>query len=498
MIPILSILLLLPMAASGPAYLILRRNKKVGQWFTMGITGVVLLIALYVFYYVYTGSSGLASSGIGQYALTEQYSWVSISSFGVNYLVGVDGLSSPLVLATAILTLFAVVGSRTLIDRSEPSYYALVLLFEGAIIGVFVSLNLVLFYFFWDLVMLPMFFLIGLWGGDRRKYSAMKFMIFIFTGSMILLLALMAAYLGVSPATFDIPSLAGRIPASIQYLPLLASFIGFGIKLPVFPFHSWLPDAYTQAPAPVTVLLAGVQSAMGGYGIIRISIGLFPQASYQWAWAFMAVGLVTMFYGAFVAILSKDLKSMFAYTSIAGMGFVVFGAFSSAASGSPLGMEGSILEMFVHAFTAGSLFMLAGYIQKGLGTTEISALKGLRNLVPRAGTLLVFACAGAMALPPFGSFVAEVLVIIGGIDATPYSAVAILVPVMVGGYMLWMIRKVVLSPAEAGASGVDVQGVDFGVLVLYLVPLIIMMFFSVLVLGPAAPVVQHILGLVVR
>ena len=491
MIPILSLLLFLPIACAGPAYLILRRYRNAGIWFTLGVSALVLLLSVYVFYFV-----NASTPAAGEYALTEQYSWVSIASFGVNYLVGVDGLSAPLVLAAALLTVFVIVGSRKLIDRSEPTYYALVLLFEGAIIGVFLSLNLILFYFFWDLVMIPMFFLIGLWGGDRKKYAAMKFMIFIFTGSMILLLALMAAYLGVTPTTFDIPSLAGRIPAAYQYLPLLASFIGFGIKLPVFPLHSWLPDAYTEAPAPVAVLLAGVQSAMGGYGLIRISIGLFPQAAYQWAWGFMAVGIVTMFYGAFVAVLAKDLKHMFAYTSIAGMGFVVFGSFATVASRSILGMEGAILEIFVHAFTAGSLFMLAGYIQKGMGTTEISALKGLRNVIPRAGTLLVFACAAAMALPPFGSFVAEVLVIVGGIDASPYTAVSVLVPVMIGGYMLWMIRKAVLSPPEAGAEGSDMKGLDAGILALYLVPLLVIMFFSVLIIGPAAPVVQHILQLV--
>ncbi len=491
MIPILSVLLLLPIASAGPAYLMLGKNRKAGLWFTIGVALAELALSLYLFYSIYA-----SAPAAGSYAFTEQYSWVSISTFGVNYLVGADGLSSPLVLAAALLTVFALVGSRRLVNSNEPAYYALILLFEGAIIGVFVSLNLVLFYFFWDLVMIPMFFLIGVWGGDRKKYAAMKFMMFIITGSMILLLALLAAYMGVTPTTFDIPSLAGRIPAGIQYLPLLASFIGFGIKLPVFPLHSWLPDAYTQAPAPVAVLLAGVQSAMGGYGIIRISIGLFPQASYAWAWGFMVVGIATMFYGAFVAIVSKDLRSMFAYTSIAGMGFVVFGSFASVASGSVLGMEGAILQMFVHAFTAGALFMLAGYVQRGVGTTEISSLRGLRTLIPRTGTLLVFVCAAAMALPPFGSFVAEVLVIVGGIAASPYTAFTILVPVMIGGYLLWMIRKTVLSAPDGGATGTDMQGIDAGVLALYLVPLIIMLFFSVLVLGPAAPVVQHLLQLV--
>jgi NADH-quinone oxidoreductase subunit M len=493
MIPLLSVLLFLPMASAGPAYLLLGRKRSAGLWFTFCVALLELALSLYLFYVVYANTPSP-----GSYAFTEEYSWVSVSSFGVNYLVGADGLSAPLVLAATLLTLFALVGSRRLVSGGEPTYYALVLLFEGAIIGVFVSLNLVLFYFFWDLVMIPMFFLIGVWGGDRRKYAAMKFMIFIITGSMVLLLALLAAYMGVTPTTFDIPSLAGRIPAGVQYLPLLASFIGFGIKLPVFPLHSWLPDAYSQAPAPIAVLLAGVQSAMGGYGIIRVSIGLFPQASYVWAWGFMAVGIATMFYGAFVAIISKDLRSMFAYTSIAGMGFVVFGAFATVASGSILGMEGAIMQMFVHAFTAGALFMLAGYIRRGMGTTEIASLRGLRAVVPRAGTLLVFACAGAMALPPFGSFVAEVLVISGGIAASPYTAFTILVPVIIGGYLLWMIKKSVLSAPEGGASGPDVQGVDAAVLALYLVPLVVMLFFSVLILGPAAPVAQHILQLVRR
>lgn len=479
------------MAGSGVSYLLFGRSRRLGLGFTLALASLVLALALYVFYAVY--ASNLA---MGQYALAEQYTWVSVGSFGLDYYVGVDGLSSPLIFAAALLTVFSIIGSRRLIDKAEPTYYALILFFEGSLIGVFTSLNLILFYVFWELVMLPMFFLIGMWGGDRRKFAAMKFMIFIFTGSLILLLALMAAYLGVSPATFDIPSLAGRIPAGLQYLPLLASFVGFGIKLPVFPLHSWLPDAYTQAPAPVAVLLAGIQSAMGGYGIIRISIGLFPKAAGAWAWGFMVLGIATMFYGAFVAITTKDLRSMFAYTSLSGMGFVVFGAFATVASGSILGMQGAILEMFVHAFTAGSLFMLAGYIQKGAGTTEISMLKGLRNVLPRAGTLLVFACAAAMALPPFGSFVAEVLVIVGGIDASPYTAITILVPVMIGGYMLWMIRKAVLSPPEGTAQVSDMPSLDTTVLASYLVPLLIVMFFSLLILGPAAPVAQHLVQLV--
>jgi NADH-quinone oxidoreductase subunit M len=208
-----------------------------------------------------------------------------------------------------------------------------------------------------------MFFLIGVWGGERRRYAAMKFILFTFTGSAIMLLGFLSLYLGVSPQTFDIPNLAGKVPAGLQYLPLLATFIGFAVELPAFPFHSWQPDAYEQAPAPVNVLLAGVLPKFAGFGLIRISVALFPQAAYQYAWAFIVVGIVSMFYGAIVAVLAKDLKRMFAFTSINHMGFILFGVFATVASGNPLGVEGAILLMFVHALAVGSLFTISGYIQ---------------------------------------------------------------------------------------------------------------------------------------
>ncbi|MDA4114103.1 MAG: NADH-quinone oxidoreductase subunit M [Thaumarchaeota archaeon] len=492
MIPLLSLLVFIPLLGSPLVYLVATSNRRAGVAATLLVALVVLVVAAYVFWSVYT-----KVPAIGQYDLEESYQWISTASFSLDFFLGVDGLSSPLVLAATLLTVFVIVGSSRLIGEKLPSYLALLLLFEGAILGVFTSLNLVVFYVFWELVMIPMFLLIGVWGGDRRGYAAMKFMIFIFVGSAVMLLSFLSAYLDVSPFSFDIPTLAGRIPPDLQYLPLLASFIGFGVKLPVFPLHSWLPDAYVQAPSPVTTLLAGIQSAMGGYGLIRISIGLFPHAAYQWAWAFMLVGLVTMFYGALVALRANELKRMFAFTSLNHMGFVIFGAFATVASGSLLGMEGAIFQMFVHAFTAGSLFMLAGYVQQQAGTTEISRLKGLRNVMPRTAGLLVVASAAAMALPPFASFLAELFVIAGGIAASSYTAVVVLVPVLTGGYLLWMIKRVVLSPAEPGSVVRDMPWSDAVVLALYFVPLLILIVFSSLILAPAAPVAQwvvHIVG----
>jgi NADH-quinone oxidoreductase subunit M len=494
MIPLLSLLVFIPLVGSPLVYLVARSNRRAGLAATLLVALAVLSIAVYIFWFVYANIPG-----IGHYDLEESYQWISTSSFSLDFFLGVDGLSSPLVLAAALLTVFVIVGSTRLVTEKLPSYLALLLLFEGAILGVFTSLNLVVFYVFWELVMIPMFFLIGIWGGDRRGYAAMKFMIFIFVGSAIMILAFLSVYLDTSPFSFDIPTLAGtirNIPPDLQYLPLLASFIGFGVKLPVVPLHSWLPDAYVQAPSPVTALLAGIQSAMGGYGLIRISIGLFPQAAYQWAWAFMLVGLVTMFYGAIVALRARELKRMFAFTSLNHMGFVIFGAFATVASGSLLGMEGAIFQMFVHAFTAGSLFMIAGYIQQQAGTTEISKLKGLRSIMPRTAGLLVVASAAAMALPPFASFLAELFVIAGGIAANSYTAVVVLVPVLTGGYLLWMIKRVVLSPAEPWSVVRDMPWPDVVVLALYFVPLLVLIVFSSLILAPAAPVAQWVVHLV--
>ncbi|MGD0637496.1 MAG: NADH-quinone oxidoreductase subunit M, partial [Nitrososphaerales archaeon] len=392
---------------------------------------------------------------------------------------------------------FVVLGSMKLVTERLPAYLALVLFFEGAILGVFTSLNLVVFYVFFDLVTVPMFLLIGIWGGDRRRYAAMKMMLFIFSGSAVMLLAFLSASLDVSPLSFDIPTLSGSIPQGLQYLPLLASFIGFGIKLPVVPFHGWLPDAYVQAPSPVTTLLAGIQSALGGYGLIRISIGLFPQAAHQWAWAFMLVGMGTMLYGALVALRANELKRMFAFTSLNHMGFVVLGAFATVATGSLLGMEGAVFQMFVHAFTAGSLFMIAGYVQHQSGTTEIAKLRGLRNIMPRTAGLLVLASAAAMALPPFASFLAELFVVAGGIAANSYTALIVIVPVLTGGYLLWMIKRVVLSQPEAGAKITDMSWSDVMSLSLCFIPLLVLVVFSSLILAPAVPVAQwavHLVG----
>jgi NADH-quinone oxidoreductase subunit M len=496
---ILSLLIALPLVATPFVYLATRANRRIGIYASLALSVVVTLIAGYVFWQVYAGAAA-GSLGQGQFLFQEKYSWISFSSFGLNFFLGVDGLSSPLLFVSALLTVLVIIGSRRLIDHHEAEYYSLIFLFEGAIMGVFTSLNLILFYVFWEIVLIPMFFFIGVWGGPRRKYAALKFIIFTFAGSTIMLLGFLYFYMGMPSPSFDIPTIqamlqAHQIPIGLEYLPLLASFIGFAVKLPLVPFHTWLPDAHVEAPSPISVLLAGVLLKMGGYGFIRVSIGLFPGASAQYAWVFLALGLFSMFYGAVAALLQRDLKKMIAFTSINHMGFVLFGAYATLISGTTLGIQGAIFQMFTHALAVGSLFMLSGYIQHQAGTREIPLLRGLATTMPRTAVILVLGSAAAMGLPPFSSFLAEFMVIVAGISASAYAAISVLVPVITAGYFLWMIKRTVLSQADAGQPAHDMGWSDVAAFAVYLVPLVVLIVASYLILTPALPVAKFLMGL---
>ena len=284
---VLSLLILVPLLGSGATFLLssLGGGRRTAPYLAAAFSCATLLVAGYAFFSVYSHTPAL-----GNYALMEDHPWITLPGFGVDIMLGLDGLSAPLVLASGIVAVLSILSSRALIDKEEPAYYALLLLVLASVMGAFTSLNLVVFYLFWELTLIPMFFLIGVWGGDRRKYAALKFIIFTFAGSAVMLLGFLALYFGVSLSTFDIPELASLgIPVGLQYLPLLAVFVGCAVELPVFPFHSWQPDAYEQAPAPVNSLLSGILPKFAGYAVIRIALGLFPQAAYQYAWAFIVV-----------------------------------------------------------------------------------------------------------------------------------------------------------------------------------------------------------------
>src|SRR5213594_5072946 len=438
MLGLLSIVIFLPAVVALPTLLLGRRNQKTAR--LLGLAGA---LATFLVSMVILATYPLGSSGAG-FHMIEKASWAS--SFGMNYVVAIDGISLPLLLIATSLTLLAAAGSWDLINTRQGEYYALLLLLETGIIGVFTSLNLILFYVFWEIVLVPMFFLIGIWGGPKRKYASMKFLIFTYVGRVFMLFGFLALYIWTASPSFDYSDLASRVPnlsTPLQIVASIAIFIGFAVKLPIVPSHTWLPDAHVEAPAPVSVLLAGLLLKMGGYGFIRYNLLFFSNAA-NTLWPYFAgIGLITMIYGATVALVQTDLKRMIAMTSINHMGFVLLGTFSRDIAG----VSGAAFQMFNHALAIGILFLMSGYIHEHMGTRNINELGGLRGRMPLTATLLVFGSLAAMAIPGLSNFISEYLVIAGALTANPIFALAIIAPALTVGYFLWMLRRVVLTPS---------------------------------------------------
>jgi len=483
MYPVLSAMIFTPIIGGVVAYVIGRYSVRDVRVFSLIVSLLVFALAIYSYGVILVNGAGAEVS-------FREGPWPWIPTFrGVEYHLGVDGLSGPLILITAMLTVLVVLGSWDLIYERQPLYYALILFFEGSMIGVFTALNLLLFYVFWELVLIPMFFFIGIWGGPRRRYAAMKFVIFTYVGSVVMLLGFLALYVFAEP-TFDLEALAAaKMPLWLQTLASIATFVGFGVKLPVVPFHTWLPDAHVEAPAPISVFLAGLLLKMGGYGFIRVNLTLFPDASATYGWVFIAIGLITMFYGALVAMMQRDLKRMIALTSINHMGFVLLGAFT----GNLYGVSGAVFQMFNHAAAIGILFMLSGYIHEQAGTRDIPLLKGLKTTMPKTASLLFLGSMAGMGLPVFSGFLSEYMVIVGAISFDLRLAVAVLVPVITAGYFLWMLKRTVTSPVEEGVEAHDMRNFSALHLSMYLVPLLLLLIFPWLILDVTNPIAEALI-----
>ncbi len=467
MLGLLSIVIFLPAVVALPTLLLGRRNQKIAR--LLGLAGA---LAAFLVSMVILATYPLGSSGAG-FHMIEKASWAS--SFGMNYVVAIDGISLPLLLIATSLTLLATAGSWDLINTRQGEYFALLLLLETGIIGVFTSLNLILFYVFWEIVLVPMFFLIGIWGGPRRKYASMKFLIFTYVGSVFMLFGFLALYIWTGSPSFDYSDLATRVPSlstPMQIAASIAIFIGFAVKLPIVPFHTWLPDAHVEAPAPVSVLLAGLLLKMGGYGLIRFNLVLFPGAnSTLWPY-FAAIGLITMIYGASVAIVQQDLKRMIALTSINHMGYVLLGTFTAVAASTTIGLSGAVFQMFTHALAIGCLFLMSGYIHEHAGTRNIDELHGLRGKMPQTVTLLILASIAAMAVPGLANFISEYQVIQGALNANYLFILAIITPALTVGYFLWMLRRVVMTPGVGPVNDLHLHSLL--ILLAFLVPLFVL------------------------
>src|SRR6266478_6259121 len=485
MIGLLSIAIFLPAVLAAPTFLLGRRNAKVAKILGVGTTAIVFAISILILFVFQYGQAG--------FQLSESAPWAG--SFGLNYKVGIDGISLPLLMIATFLSLLSAAGSWDQITFKHAEYYALFLIFETGIIGVFTSLNLILFYLFWEIVLIPMFFFIGIWGGPRRKYASLKFLIFTYAGSAIMLFGFVALYAWTGSQgapTFDYSTLltrAANIAMPFQVAASLATFLGFAVKLPIFPLHTWLPDAHVEAPAPVSVLLAGLLLKMGGYGLIRYNLLLFPAADKLLWPVFTVIGLITMVYGASVAFVAQDMKRMIAMTSVNHMGYVLLGTFTLGS----IGVSAAVFQMFAHGLAVGMLFLMSGYIHEHTGTRNINELHGLRGKMPRTTLLLILASMAAMAVPGFANFISEYQVIQGALSANYLFGFAILAPALTVGYFFWMLRRVVMTPAEGPKN--EIQLHSQLILAAFLVPLLVFGIYPAPLLGSAIkPTVDHLLG----
>ncbi len=377
-----------------------------------------------------------APLGEAGFWLVERTVWVP--ALGIGYHLGVDGISLPLVILTAFLFPVALVGTWDAVTVRVKEYLVLLLLLEAAVLGTFLALDLVLFYVFWEAVLIPMYFLIGLWGSERRAYAALKFFLFTMAGSVLMLLAIAGLYL--ATGTFDFPSLAAAgVSPGLQGWLFAAFAVAFAIKVPLFPLHTWLPDAHTEAPTAGSVILAGLLLKMGTYGLLRFGLGLFPEAARAAAPLFLALAVVGILYGAAVAYAQRDVKRLVAYSSVSHLGFVVLGIFALT----PQGLAGALLQMVNHGISTGALFLMVGVLYERAHTRALDAFGGVARVMPTFAALSLFVVFSSAALPGTNGFVGEFLVLLGAFRRDPlWAALAVGGVILSAAYLLWMVQRV--------------------------------------------------------
>ena len=446
---LLTAIVFLP-ALGGLVILLLVRGDRNIRWCAAAVALADLILAVVAF---------LAfdrSPDAARFQLIDRLYWINSDTVHASFFLGVDGLSLPLVLLTGLLGLCAVLASWHIGFRLKEYFFWLLLL-QTAVMGVFTSLDLLLFFLFWELELVPMYLLIATWGTGRKEYSAMKFLIFTILGGASMLVAIVGVYMTPGVGTFDMTQLlqpGSMLSAGGVVIPLAVLFwlffAAFAIKLPSWPVHTWLPDAHTDAPTAASVMLAGVMLKMGGYGLLRINVGLFPQQAQLFAWVLMTLGVISVLYGAVVTLRQTDLKRLIAYSSVSHMGLVLVGIASvgvMTGEVTTVGLSGAAMQLFTHGTITGLLFLSVGLIYERTHTRHIPDLGGLANRMPLVTAAFLIAGFASLGLPGLSGFVSEILVFFGAFAAFSWPTVlAVLGIILAAGYILWMVQRTMFGP----------------------------------------------------
>ncbi len=496
--PILTVLTFLPILGMILTAFVPKTNVKLIQGITVAITGLMIVFAVVLWMNFDTHLAGINDPKSFQFM--EKHEWIRITGLGIfgnvsiDYFMGVDGLSVTMVLLTALVGFIGAIASFS-IEKQHKGYFMMYLLLVTGMMGVFVSLDFFLFYVFWELMLLPMYFLIGIWGGPRREYAAIKFFIYTLFGSVFMLLVIIGLYFsngvaGIDPVTgkqtifhtfsiLDMMNPANRIAGSIfagfadtwRYVGYLGLFLGFAIKIPMFPFHTWLPDAHVEAPTAISVILAGVLLKMGTYGILRICYGLFPEVAMATSQYMVIFGFVNIVYGAFCAMAQTDLKKLIAYSSVSHMGYVLLGM----ASMNSQGMMGAIFQMFNHGTITAMLFLSVGVLYDRAHTRGLNEFGGLANKMPKYFAFVVICYFASLGLPGMSGFISEAFVFLGSFQTHQlWTILSTLGIILTAAYMLWALQRMFLGALpERWNNLTDINGREM----VALVPLAIIVIF---------------------
>jgi NADH-quinone oxidoreductase subunit M len=441
-----------PLIGAAVLMMMPSNSRTMHRWTALATTAVPLLLAIRLMLEFDRGTAAIQ--------FWQKTTW--IGTFNIEYFVGVDGISVAMILLTALLSFLCIIASWG-IQKSTKGYFALFLMLETGMMGVFIALDFFLFYVFWEVMLLPMYFLIGIWGGPRKEYAAIKFFLYTLAGSLLMLLAMIALYLNVRDPntgqhTFNMLYMMNQVNhgtwllnPDARHVLFVFLFIAFAIKVPIFPFHTWLPDAHVEAPTAVSVILAGVLLKMGTYGIFRICYPILPDAARWFAWPLAILGAINIIYGAFCALAQKDMKKLVAYSSVSHMGFVILGmaVFNEA------GFTGAMLQMFNHGTITAMLFLMVGVIYDRAHHREINGFGGLGMVMPRYTSVFSLALFAALGLPGLSGFVGEALVFIGAFQVYPIVTAISVVGIILGAsYVLWMLQRVFLGPLNPKYEGI--------------------------------------------